>query len=132
MVFITNAADVTLTPPGHAELPSLLSAARSTGQKTFQQAANINRIYQGNGLICQTKMCQSLTGCHNLLTDCSSHPDWKQVLQFCGPVDTRGVAYDGAQWALQPADTHQQLLTATQQATGLPVLPTAYNVTGMY
>jgi len=132
MVFINNAIDFTLTPSNKESTVALLSSAMNNGLYTFEQAANINRIYQGNGLICQTKMCKSLTGCDNKLANCPGHPDWNKVLNFCGPIDTRGIAYDGAEWVLRDSDSRQSLLTATKQQTGLQVLPTPYNVTGMY
>lgn len=132
MVYINNAIDFTLTPPGTGSLPALRSAMRNMGGKTFEQAANVNRIYQGNGLVCQTQMCRSLTGCDSVITGCPGHPDWKKVIQFCGPNETPGMAYDGGQWVKIAANSEQHLLTATKKATGLTVLPNPYNVVGMY
>lgn len=132
MVYINNAIDVTLTPPGTGSLPALQSAMRNVGGKTFAQAVQENLIYQGTGLICQTQMCNSLTGCGSVITGCPGHPDWKKVVEFCGPIQTQSISYDGGQWVRVPADSHQQLLAATEKATGLAVLPTPYNVVGMY
>ena len=131
MVYINNSFDVTLTAPGTGIMPALQSSAVNTAGKTFSQAQAINRVYAGNGLICQQNMCQSLTGCDSKL-GCPEHPDWKKVQQFCGPIGTQQVAMDGAIWQLENSDTQQQLLSATQKSTGMAVLPTAYNVTGMY
>lgn len=132
MVYINNAIDFTLTPTNIGALPALRSAMRSAGGKTFEQAAEANKIYQGNGLICQTQMCQSLTGCGSVITGCPGHPDWSKVLQFCGPIQSPSISYDGAQWERIPANSQQQLLSATERSTGLSVLPTPYNVVGMY
>ena len=128
MVFISNPVDVTLTPAGASSLPAFQAAQRVNTRLSFDQAAAANNIYKNNGLICQRMMCQSMTGCDN----CSQHPDWDKVVGFCGPAGTPGLSMDGSWWTLQPADTHQQLLSATEKATGMSPLPTPYNVVGMY
>lgn len=131
MVFINNANDLTLSPPSGGPMPAFRAAMNNTAGKTFEQAAAKNRIYQNNGLICQRRMCESLTGCDSAI-DCPDHPDWQKVQEFCGPNSTGGMSMDGSYWVLQSADSRQQMLTATRASTGLQQLPTAYNVSGMY
>ncbi len=131
MVYINNLNDVTLSSPGSGPLPAFQSALNNSSGKTFQEAVTKNLIYQGNGLICQQKMCTSLTGCDTKL-GCPDHPDWKKVVAFCGPVGTPGLSVDGSYWVRHPADAQQKMFTATKQATGLQVLPNPYNVVGMY
>ena len=131
MVYINNPIDFTLTPPGAGPAPAFQSALNNSADMTFEQAATSNHIYKGNGLVCQQQMCNSLTGCDSKL-GCPQHPDWKRVLEFCGPNNTGGISDDGAYWVLVPAESRQQLVTATQKRLGLPALPNPYNVTGMY
>ncbi len=123
--------DVTLSAPGSGPLPAFQAALRNSSGKTFAEAVDVNRIYEGNGLICQQHMCTSLTGCDSKL-GCPEHPDWKKVLDFCGPVGTQGLSVDGSYWIRHAADSQQKMLTATKKAVGLPVLPNPYNVVGMY
>ena len=127
MVYINNLYDVTMTPSLSLPKPVLQLAQR----QSFDQAAATNRIYQNNGRICQEKMCRSMTGCESEL-GCPQHPEWRKVLDFCGPIGTQGLSRDGSYWVLLPADSQQKLLAATKQATGMSVLPTPYNVIGMY
>ena len=131
MVFINNPYDLTLTASNYGPAPALMASESRTSGKTFEQAMNINRIYQGNGLICQRRMCESLTGCSSAI-DCPGHPDWQKVQDFCGPIQTGGISMDGSYWTLQNVDARQQALTATRSATGFSQLPTPYNVVGMY
>ncbi len=131
MAFINNQYDVTMTAPGSGSAPALLSAAANSSGKTFEQAIEKNRIYQGNGLICQQAMCYSLTGCNSKF-GCPGHPDWKKVVEFCGPIGTGGMAADGSYWVLEPADAGQKLLSYIQRTTGLKTLPNPYNTVGMY
>lgn len=133
MVFINTQFDMTLAPsnPVSAEMYQQMLTARASGGHSFTEAANINRIYQNNGLVCQRRMCESMTGCSSAL-GCPGHPDWKRVVEFCGPIQTGGINMDGSFWTLQPSNARQQLLAATEQATGMSTLPTPYNVIGMY
>jgi hypothetical protein len=131
MVFTNTLSDVTLSGPYNGQKHAQKVAAQHTAGKSFAEAAEINNIYQGNGLICQQQMCLSLTGCDSEL-GCPGHPDWNKVIDFCGRSNLKGLSMDGSYWQLYPANSQEQALTATKEATGLPVLPTAYNVTGMY
>lgn len=131
MVFINNTYDVTLAPNTAGPIPALQSAMNNSTTKTFDQAMAANHIYQGNGLICQNKICQAMTGC-DTVGGCPNHPDWKKVIDFCGPAGTAAKSMDGMYWTRVPADSEQKLLQATQQATGYTALPTPYNVSGMY
>jgi hypothetical protein len=131
MVFISNPFDVTLTAPSAGPALALQVAQQTNARMSFDQAAAVNNIYQNNGHICQRRMCEALTGCDRAM-ECPNHPEWQKVVQFCGPVGTPGLSMDGAWWNLQQADERQQLLSATQKTTGMNLLPTAYNVVGMY
>lgn len=131
MVFINNQFDMTLTPVSQPHTNRQILTAGAGGGHSFEQAVNINRIYQNNGLICQKKMCESLTGCSSAV-GCPNHPDWEKVVNFCGPIQTGGIAMDGSYWTLQSSNARQQLLHSTEKATGMKRLPTPYNVIGMY
>ena len=80
MVYINNQFDVTISPV--VERPKLL---------TMEEAKKKNSIYRGNGLPCQIKMCQDLTGCSN----CGSYPLNQDIVDFCGVNSTPGVAMCG-------------------------------------
>jgi hypothetical protein len=132
MTFINNANDFTLT--SSTAIP-VQPFQYTTQKKTFDQAAEENRIYQGNGLVCQTAMCASLTGCESKLSGCSQHPDWSKILDFCGPNSTGSIANYGTYWvpfSQSQANTPSQLVKATEKALGLSALPNPYNTTGMY
>jgi hypothetical protein len=130
MVYINNPVDVTLAPGGGVSIAALTAAYNATGGKTFEQAAEINRIYKGNGLPCQKQMCKSITGC-DTSGGCEDSPHWKKIQEFCGPAQK--FAYmNGAYWVLENADSQQRLLQSTEKRLGLKQLPTPYNVTGMY
>ena len=134
MVYVNNPFDVTLAPPNssyHGVMATLKASARSTTGMSFEQAKRANAIYQGNGHICQMKMCNSITGCDSP-NGCQDNKHWKDIVNFCGPNGANGLSMEGAWWVLEPKDAHQQLLTATQENTGLTRLPTPYNVVGMY
>ena len=132
MVFTNLPNDVTLAPPSTSgKTQALLSAARNISGMTFEQAASVNSIYQGNGLICQQRMCQSMNGCEDI-SACQQNADYNKVLQFCGAIGTSGRAIDGGWWKLEPADSQQMMLEASQKATDMRQLPTSYNTTGMY
>lgn len=131
MVFVDRANDVTLSPQGASAAPALLSAARYLPGQSFEQAANNNRIYQGNGLICQRNMCAAMYNCQDV-TQCARQPGWKQISDFCGPVGTPALSMDGGWWRLEPANERQILTANTEQSTGWQVLPTPYNTVGMY
>jgi hypothetical protein len=134
MVFIDNPFDVTLTPQQSAlrgALSTFRSSSNSVSGLTFEQAKAANSIYQGNGLICQVKMCNSMTGCDNP-NGCPSNPDWNKIVDFCGINSTRAIAMDGSIWYLRPKDIRSQLVSATERATGFDPLPDPYNVVGMY
>ena len=131
MLFINAPNDVTLAPPNAGPLSALTAAARNLPGMSFEQAAAVNRIYQGNGLICQRQMCQSMTGCEDV-TVCANNKDYGQILQFCGPIGTPAVAMDGGWWRLEPANSHQLMMAAAERATGMNPLPTSYNTFGMY
>ena len=77
MRYINNNFNVTMTPGSSIE-PTYTSSAKNT---SFSQAANENSIYQGNGLICQQKMCQSIANCDNVLA-CANHPEYSKIQQF--------------------------------------------------
>ena len=135
MVFTNALNDVTMAPANPGQMQAFQAAQAYSSGKTFAQAAAVNRIYQNNGLICQRMMCQSMTGCDSAV-DCPNHPEWDKVVDFCGQIGTPSMSMDGSYWRLQPADSQQQLLSATKRATGLSQLPTPYNVgpfpLGMY
>ena len=132
MVFINNPVDVTLGPPSAAgRLAAYQLANRSAGGKTFEEAARINLIYQGNGQICMNAMCASMTGC-NTVFNCPGNPDAKRIAAFCGPAGTPAMNFDGAFWTRGPADARANLLHATERELQMPVLPNPYNVVGMY
>jgi hypothetical protein len=134
MVFIDNPFDMTLTPPGsrlRGTLATYSASSNNVSGLTFDQARQANSIYEGNGLICQVKMCNSMTGCENP-NGCPNNPDWNKIVDFCGINSTRTIAMDGSIWYLQPKDLKAQLLSATEKATGFNPLPNPYNVVGMY
>ena len=132
MTFINNAIDFTLTPGTSINAQPYKFTNKN---KTFEQAIQENRIYQGNGLICQTAMCHSLTGCDARFETCNKHPEWSKILDFCGPNSTGSIASYGTYWAPfsdSQVNSQAQLLEATKKTLGLSVLPNPYNTTGMY
>ena len=131
MQFINLPNDVTLAPANPGQSHALLSASQNVSNLSYQQAANVNAIYRGNGLICQRRMCNSMTGCEDV-TACQQHADYDKVLKFCGPIGTPGVNMDGGWWRLEPANSRQLMTAAAEKATGMNPLPTSYNTTGMY
>jgi len=134
MVFINTPIDVTIGPPGMRQRQDarfLRTLERTMPGMTLEQAKQVNRIYQGNGLICQVKMCESITGCKNP-NGCPNNPNWKQILEFCGHNSTPGLSMDGAWWSLEQKDAPQLMLSSTEKAVGMKPLPNPYNVVGMY
>lgn len=132
-MYINLPNDVTLAPSDKGPSPALLKAAQNRGNMSFDEARAKNHIYAGNGLICQTQMCQDMHNCSDAALCQRTFPEeWKQVVEFCGPVGTTGMAMDGAWWKLEPANSRQLMLAASEKATGMNPLPTFYNSRGMY
>lgn len=134
MVFINTPFDVTIGPPGmqaRQDARLLRTIERNTPGMSLEQAKNVNRIYQGNGLICQVRMCGSITGC-NSPNGCPNNPHWKDILDFCGKNSTPGMSMDGSWWSLEQKDAPQLMLARTEKAVGMAPLPNPYNVVGMY
>lgn len=122
---------MTLAPQGQSSSPALQASRQVNNNMSFEEASVANHIYQGNGLICQRAMCQSMTGCDSALS-CQNNPDYSRIVQFCGPISTGGKSMDGAWWSLQQSGSRQQLLGATEKQVGMSPLPNPYNVAGMY
>jgi hypothetical protein len=132
MVFINNLNDVTLAPSNAGPQVALQATARMVPGQSFEQARANNLIYQNNGLICQRRMCNAMTGCEDVIECAKKNPSWKQISEFCGPVGTPAMSMDGSYWIMQPADSQQKAVARTEKAIGMSPLPTAYNVQGMY
>ena len=131
-MYINLPNDFTLAPPNQGR-HALLTAVQNRGNISFDEARNKNRIYAGNGLICQRKMCEDMHRCSDVSVCQSANPEeWKKVVEFCGPIGTTGLAMDGGWWRLEPANSRQLMDEASKRATGLQVLPTFYNARGMY
>lgn len=125
MVFINNAIDVTMTgAAGHIPVPPV--SVYTSSFNTFEEAARKNRIYKGNGAICQKKMCGALTGFESPF-GCPGHPEADRIQEFCGPYGTPAVFQGGVYYATNV--TQQQLLQATEQ-TQAQISP--YNLPSMY
>jgi hypothetical protein len=71
-------------------LPSNLTGSyRIPAQDCF----TINKIYQGNGGVCQKVMRDCTGGCND--------PEMrKRIDQFCGPSATPGFYHNGAFWSI--------------------------------
>jgi len=130
MAFINNSYDVTIAP-GPGPIPAYLSAAANRTGMNFEEAMNANRIYQNNGLICQRRMCNSMTGCDSALA-CQTHPDYKNIVQFCGGIGTPAKTMRGSEWRLVPENEMQVLTASTERRIGMSQLPTPFNTVGMY
>lgn len=130
MVYVNNNIEVTMTP-SRSGIMNVYAGMDVSQNKTFDYAASVNRIYKGNGLICQRKMCETMTGCDSGV-GCPNHPHWDKVVHFCGPIGTESIYMAGAYWTLQPSNGQQQLLANTRSELNLKELPTAYNTSGMY
>jgi hypothetical protein len=136
MVFINNLYDVTLSPGAVLPTQALLSTITSTGGNSFQTAAAINNIYQGNGRICQQKICASITGDDSAFNNCQNSPDWPKIVAFCGPSGTPAMYQYGAYWNEIPADLPTKMYNSSLQQvkkdTGYNQFPDPYNVQGQY
>jgi hypothetical protein len=128
MNYINNQYDVTLSPINN-EMIGYQNVMRNG--KTFSEAANINHIYKNNGLICQKKMCESMTGCSSR-NGCPENPEWNKIIEFCGGIGTGGIYMDGSYWTLHNIDEREKMLKSTEKQLGMKVLPNPYNVVGMY
>lgn len=133
MSFISNIFDVTVTPfIGRNDNHVLTSGMKMPGTMTFDQAANANRIYQNNGLICQRQLCEATMGCTDVNVCAAKNKDYSKIQEFCGPVGTPATFMQGGLWRLQPVNSQQTFQAAQKQQLGMNVLPNAYNVGGMY
>lgn len=110
---------------------ALYNAIQNRTGLSYQEAARKNMIYQGNGLVCQRRMCLDMNGCEDV-TACGHHSDYSKIVNFCGPIGTPATAIDGGWWRLEPSNVHQLMLTAAEKATGMNPLPTPWNTAGMY